>query len=459
MTSNIATEIAPPGATSSHRATYFTSLTVRDFRCFKEQQTLILSNRLGSPARWTVVLGENGVGKTTLLQCLALTQPDHIDLPELGPGVRGGVIQRYDLSMLSRWFADRVFPEQFKVEYKISQDALGSSPQHSADAEIVIRREPNDTLVTSSLYSNYGDTTPLLLACYGYGAARRVSRKALSETPSKNTSITLFDSSADLINAEEWLLQIFYATKIKSNDHRLNLRRRLAEGALSSGILPDVQSFIYGITDDSAMTPKVEVETPYGRVRISDLSLGYQTSLTWIVDLISRLFERYPDSPNPLAEPAIVLVDEIDLHLHPRWQRELLRLLSGTFPNAQFIVTAHSPLVVQAAPDANIALLRRNGDHVEIVNDVDHIRRWRVDQILASELFGEQPTHAPEVESILDERARLLGKSRLTRAERGRLDEINRELDRLPTAERPADQEAIDLIRETAALLRANPGA
>ncbi len=63
----------------------------------------------------------------------------------------------------------------------------------------------------------------------------------------------------------------------------------------------------------------------------------------------------------------MVLVDEIDLHLHPRWQRDLIGFLTARFPNAQFIATDHSPLIVQAAADANIALLRREGDHV--VND------------------------------------------------------------------------------------------
>ncbi|MFN8511351.1 MAG: hypothetical protein U0841_01890 [Chloroflexia bacterium] len=61
--------------------------------------------------------------------------------------------------------------------------------------------------------------------------------------------------------------------------------------------------------------PRVEAETPYGRVRLHNLSLGYRSFIAWILDFVSRMFERYPTSANPLAEPAVVLIDEIDLHI------------------------------------------------------------------------------------------------------------------------------------------------
>ncbi len=105
-------------------------------------------------------------------------------------------------------------------------------------------------------------------------------------------------------------------------------------------------------------------------VSLRDLSLGYQTLIAWMVDLAHRLFERYPDCDNPLEQPAIVLVDEIDLHLHPKWQRTVISRLTRIFKQTQFIVTAHSPLIVQSAPkDANIVLLKREGDQVVIHND------------------------------------------------------------------------------------------
>jgi len=200
--------------------------------------------------------------------------------------------------------------------------------------------------------------------------------------------------------------------------------------------------------------PKVEVETPYGWVELSSLSLGYRTLTAWIVDLAYRLFQRYPDSPNPLTEPAVVLVDEIDLHLHPKWQRTLISYLTERFPNTQFIVTAHSPLIVQAASEANIVLLRREGDHVVIDNDVAAIRGWRIDQVLTSDLFGLESARPPEFEDLLKERNKILGKSKLTKADERRLKQLDATIGNLPAGETPEDAKAMEIIRRAAEVLK-----
>jgi len=206
---------------------------------------------------------------------------------------------------------------------------------------------------------------------------------------------------------------------------------------------------------EKQLKPGIEVKTPYGWVSIKDLSLGYKTLIAWMVDFASRLFNRYPDSPNPLAEPAVVLVDEIDLHLHPKWQRNLMSFLSDLFPNTQFIATAHSPLVVQAATEANIVLLKREGDHVVIDNDVKAIRGWRVDQMLTSDLFGLESARPPEMDELLAERTKILSKGRLTKKDKERLEEIEARIGSLPTGETPEEIEAMDVIRRAAERLKA----
>src|SRR5262249_22936491 len=113
-------------------------------------------------------------------------------------------------------------------------------------------------------------------------------------------------------------------------------------------VLADVRT-----ADDIEITPAkiVKGEVQKARVMIrgfdtfvpfTDLSLGYQITLTWILDLAWQLTAYYSESENPLAEPAIVLVDEIDLHLHPHWQWTIMKKLSGLFPKIQFIATSHS---------------------------------------------------------------------------------------------------------------------
>lgn len=79
---------------------------------------------------------------------------------------------------------------------------------------------------------------------------------------------------------------------------------------------------------------------------IMQLSDGYKTLLSLIIDLAARMALANPQMPNPLETPATVLIDEIDLHLHPQWQHRIIGNLLAAFPNAQFILTTHSPYIV-----------------------------------------------------------------------------------------------------------------
>lgn len=295
------------------------------------------------------------------------------------------------------------------------------------------------------------------VVCFGYGASRRMGETSLSDKDEDEPFASLFLDDVALVNAEEWLLQADYVahvTKGTSAKKRAEKRRDEIKEVLIK-LLPDVDDIRFSQPKKRPLKPIVEVETPYGWVSIKDLSLGYKTLIAWMVDFASRMFDRYPDSPNPLAEPAIVLVDEIDLHLHPKWQRTLMSYLSERFPNTQFIATAHSPLVVQAAQDANIVLLKRKGDHVVIENNVEAIRNWRVDQILTSDLFGLESARAPQLDKLLAERTKILSKARVTKKDRERLKELEAEIGALPTGETPEDIEAMDVIRRAATRLKA----
>jgi predicted ATP-binding protein involved in virulence len=190
-----------------------------------------------------------------------------------------------------------------------------------------------------------------------------------------------------------------------------------------------------------------EAKTPDGWVPVRELSTGYKATMAWATDFMARMLERYPNSANPCAEPAVVLIDQIDTHLHPKWQRQLIADLSRIFPATQFIVTAHSPLMVQAMPEANIAVLRRNGEGVRICNQLDDIRGWRLDQIVASELFEEQPTRDVETNDKLARRRELLVKKQLPVSERAELKKLNEWADKLPTADTLEDIRAMDIIR------------
>ncbi|MCD7931607.1 MAG: AAA family ATPase [Tannerellaceae bacterium] len=151
---------------------------------------------------------------------------------------------------------------------------------------------------------------------------------------------------------------------------------------LKSNIFPAVENIQF--ISDEKMNNYLEFKTKDGWFKLNEMGFGYQATLSWLVDFMKKLFDRYPDSPNPLQEPAVLLVDEIDLHLHPNWQRSLIKDLSDIFPKTQFIVTTHSPFIIQSMEKVNLYILRKNGDHTEVkhLGNRSYIG-WGIEDILS----------------------------------------------------------------------------
>ena len=433
-------------------AIYFLSLTVENIRCFGPPQRLDLADEKGHPAQWTVLLGDNGVGKTTLLQCFVALE---LTVPRFGSD---NVALSKNPFLIPFYTATG---EYFRIDsdenVKITADLCCG--KKIGQRKGTIYKEELDVVIVSrgrgKIRWSYSVSNEIRnLYCYAYGAARRTGAETIAESDFASGAISLFNEDAELRNAEEWLLRTDYAAS-KRSDIQIEARSRakLVKSVLID-LLPDVDDIRFPPPEDVDAGPRVEFRTHYGWVPIRQLGLGYKTLIAWMVDFASRLFERYPGSPNPLAEPAVCLVDEIDLHLHPRWQRTIMQYLSERFPNTQFIVTAHSPLIVQAATDANIAILRREGDHVVIDQSFKAIRGWRIDQVLTSDLFGLETARPPALDKALRDRKKILTKSRLTAADKKKLTTLEAQIGSLPTGETAEDIEAMDIIRRAAGRLK-----
>ncbi|NOQ64172.1 MAG: AAA family ATPase [Methyloprofundus sp.] len=359
-------------------AVYFSSLTVENVKCFKSEQTIALSDGNGKPAMWTVILGDNNTGKTTLLRCLADLEPSLGSMQEFNQD--GKEIFEYSPRCTSDFSAQ----ETYKVDSTVySQTFTGQWEYHKSKEEY---------WGTASLAYELANIPIDKLLIYGYGTSRRMSRSSLSETENQDNTASLFDDRIELANTEEWLLQTDYATKSNNPKIRQSATLRLEKirTILCNGLLPDVQGFRCTSTETNGKIQNfVEFQTDYAWLRLRDLGYGYQSIAAWLIDLAKKMFERYPDSDNPLHKPAVVLVDEIDLHLHPEWQRKIIQFLSDQFPQTQFIVTAHSPLIVQSADNINLVLLKKQDDHIVIQQrpDIKSFKGWTVEEIL-TELMG-----------------------------------------------------------------------
>ncbi len=430
---------------TNKRACYFLSLKVENVACFGIPQSLDLSNGKGEPARWTVIIGDNGVGKTTLLRCLAGISPYSINEPDSMifriPTLNWRFKKEGQLSSL--------IEAHFAVDWKFTEKEKKFITVNRNYSEGLISGKSSSNELTQAVhsYSTVVGSEPLFkelnFICHGYGAARRMSSPIISTEKKEFTTRSLFDDDAPLINVEEWLLQADY---IFSKDPKyLSYKKQVEEIILH--LLPGVTNIDYRVGNYST---KVMFETPSGWVGMKELSLGYRTMLSWIVDFAASLFDRYPDSENPLEEPAVLLVDEIDLHLHPKWQRTIIDYLTQKFPNTQFIVTAHSPIMVQSAVGANMVLLKRDGKNIVIDNNPVSVENWRVDQILTSDLFGLDSVRSRETQNVMDERTRILSKRKLNQGDNLRLAELESTLGAVPFGDTKEEIAADYLIKEIA---------
>jgi energy-coupling factor transporter ATP-binding protein EcfA2 len=442
---------------------YFLSLSLENVRSFGEKQTISFARADGRPAQWTIILGDNGVGKTTVLKSLAMISPVPIPI-----GDASNKAVRYEPRFLEQlrkaWLPNRGTGESsgfISVKYALIKEKLQyANPSFTAQENLL-----SFDFEANGQYSSGGGHTfnqeEAGLTPYGYGAGRTTGNSTLSEAPeTADTCASLFDDRADLLNPEEWFLNIDYGSKLAgaANTQLADARNRVEK------MLIDVLPGVTEIRIAAAGTPqKPQISLQFllhgTWVRLRDMSLGYQTLVVWLTDLASKLYIRYPDSPNPLAEPAIVLIDEIDLHLHPKWQRELLSMLGSIFPETQFIATAHSPLVVLAAGDeqANVVLLRREGDETKVYENPVDVRGWRVDQILTSIFFNLETARSIETEKKITRQANLLNKEKLSAKERRELDALTLELEGQPMGSVDGEAEEAEILRELLARLNQAP--
>jgi energy-coupling factor transporter ATP-binding protein EcfA2 len=487
---------------------YFTSLKLKNVKCFGDTQSLNLLNEDGTVARWTLILGDNGIGKTTLLKCLSWMTP--VESPEKPEQIEkrriagelvaanigkdliskatGLSIEEIDspernvlkVKPLMDDFADTVIEKMLRagenvkatIEAEFANDCkIGAAPKPEKIIKISIDFESEGgkiTEITPHTAEILSFNSPNL---YAYSASRHIAYNNFERTELSDPIYNLFSDSGDLYDAEQVLSYLDYAsTKEKADNEALT--DDVVENLTSTKLLEKVKKLLVDLLPDidkpesiiinppmfasGEKTEKlVEIETKNGRIPLFDISLGYQTMLSWAVDLAIRMLWKNPGSDNPLDEPAVVIIDEIDLHLHPKWQRNLRTFLTKNFKKTQFICTAHSPFMAQALEDENLCVLRHIGLSTKIDNDPEIVQGWRIGQIVTSELFDITSERSFLIDKKIRRRRTLLRKDELTDKDTAELESLNQEIDQLPVGENKSQDDAMKLLRDFAEKLDA----
>ena len=385
-------------------------ITLENIKCFSKV-TIRLSES-SAKCKWVTLLSENGSGKSTVLQALALALAGPEAASQLMPRPVG-------------WLRDEHLPGKISVRiHKENCDAgqfgegkirnvFGYSMHVTGREKLTIgsksysepgiHESPNQVLTwlrqNAFLPKNVG------WFAVGYGAFRRLTRahQVLVPTidqPSRFANFrTQFFEDEGLATFERWMLYLDYRQS-KTKDSSTARRIELAVAAINELLPAGIQ--YEKIDEDGRILFSVHGKI----VPTSLLSDGYRSVLALAGDLVWRLMESFPDSVNPLHESGVVLIDELDIHLHPLWQRLIPGWLQDQFPNIQFIVTTHSPMVAAGAGEY-AKTIKLDADSAISVLITQSLFAMSVDEILQTEAFGMLSPFSPATQKKIDRHTTL----------------------------------------------------
>lgn len=388
-------------------------INLTNFRCFENTE-------IEFDPRLTILIARNGAGKSTVLDAISLGLGSF--LTRL-PGVSGLSFKKTDFRVKQ----DGKKPAYMRIRCESTCGVVWDRTERRDQAKKTLKEtlpgiglkslhDYVDTLINAH---NDGEPYNLPVFIY-YGTGRGVFDIPMRKRDfkSKFTRFEALDGSLESKTNFRRFVQYFY--DLEERESRLQKEKRSFDVELPelvairlavkrlmpqfsnirsvepAGILVDWEKSYAALDDNNSLNDGMEetklsplpdgenvkkIETH--RLKIEQLSDGYRTTLAMVMDIAGRLAEANPCSDKPLEAEGIILIDEVDLHLHPEWQREFLPRLLEVFPNLQFIVSTHSPFIIQSVKEGKLIDL----DKINLEQSPDLDKEMSIEDI-AVELMG-----------------------------------------------------------------------
>lgn len=399
---------------------YLKKLTVNNFRAFEHFEWEIESGNQGG---WHVLLGPNGCGKSSLLKAVALAM--------------AGDKQFFGLRLPTSDFV-RVGSEAANIDLRLSWDIAwdkwaGTGRLYEPEKEI----EVSLMLTAAGMVSSdgsvmdrtiWGDKPGWFSAAFGpmrrFTGGNPENLRVFKSSPRLARHLSIFSEDVALTESLEWLKDLHHLNleaekAVKKNDSKAfdigfnpPLLERITRFINQEGFLP------HGTKLESVSATAVNFSDGNGvSIPVLELSDGFRAVLSLTFELVRLMTDCYSGSTifssddKTITAPGIVLIDEIDAHLHPEWQRTIGPWLTKLFPKVQFIVTTHSPYICQNAVRGSVWHLPAPGTDQSpkriTGEQLNRVLYGDVLQILNSEAFGGMPGRSEAASVMLDRLAAL----------------------------------------------------
>ncbi len=364
-------------------------LVLENVRCFARTEVPL-------DAAVTVIIGQNGAGKTTIAEAiasLACSEGEGLDTFPLRRGATTGSIELVgrDDACLAQWSTS---PRDAKRERLAVDQLLFVYGQYRA------LRPPVRTRSVPNLFSSLA-----------------FEKSAERPVPDNLDDALRRPATGSLFNFDEYLFRDLaaYVALLEKQGHYDPAAQRSWER---------LREWMQNL--DATRIEAVEIVEHEGRrmavfrhagetLSIFELSDGYRAMLAVVLDLTIRYTKRFGTLEDPLSGEATVVIDEVELNLHPRWQRRVIDQLTALFPNTRFVLTTHSVAIVQAAIDNgnNVLVLDEAPDRSSIVRplkkgDLRRLDGAELDSVLVDEAVFDAPSRYSPTYERLEIRAEVL---------------------------------------------------
>lgn len=412
---------------------YIKKIEIKNIRSI-EHFTMEFSE--GREAGWHVLIGDNGAGKSSIVRSIAAVL--------VGPEQIGAALQVWE-EWLTKGQNEGLIELLLRPDLKIDQQGRGQPTGKNISARFLLKRNGRVTLETnindkhlSPRNYNWGDNPGWFSVAYG--PFRRFTggdprwNKVYFSAPKAGAHLSVFGEDIALTEALDWLKELD-RRRLKEKERPLTSAAQEPEAAypsasgdmlnwlktfLNGGLLPHDTRFKHIDIDGD---PVFEDGNGQG-IKVTQLSDGFRSVLSLLFELMRQLVETYgaqkvfghiQKGQYDIPLPGVVLIDEIDAHLHPSWQTRIGQWFTQYFPQLQFIVTTHSPLICRAAEKGSIWRLAAPGSEQksgEVTGQQrDRLIYGNVLDAYGTQVFGSETARSAEGAEKMNRLAELNVKS------------------------------------------------
>ncbi len=375
-----------------------TELSLTDFRGIRSLKLSL------SDFKVAIFIGANGSGKSSALDAaaIALTRiTAHLNAPGAGNRHIGST----DINNNQASASIQIGVEHNDIKYNWLLTRKGRNAKKQAVEHRISRLNDVKTLASVLLNELNGEASSVPMLAY-YPVNRAVLdiplkiRKAHDFSP-----LGAFENALTSATNFRVFFEWFRNKEDLENEKRID-SPRFRDPSLEA-VRSAIQMFMSDCTDLRVRRNPLRMTLikKGEEVLVNQLSDGEKCLLALIGDLARRLAIANPNSEQPLSGHGIVLIDEIELHLHPAWQRSIVHQLGKTFPNCQFLISTHSPQILGDGKDSGIfAITSKSEDATNKVNLIEPIGNlYGADSNRILDEYMEAGTRTPEVSRLLKE--------------------------------------------------------